>query len=102
VVISPAPAEGPDRGRTLPGGARRPLAFPRARAEYLRSGDFWESTAENWESEFLHERHGRLAVIAPLLAVVEPAGDAVSDPRREERGSPESKPVDAAHAENEA
>ncbi|HET8539868.1 MAG TPA: DUF6766 family protein [Anaeromyxobacter sp.] len=26
-----------------------PIAF----GEYLRSGEFWESTAENWESEFL-------------------------------------------------
>jgi hypothetical protein len=26
---------------------------PMAVSEYLRSGDFWESTAENWESEFL-------------------------------------------------
>ena len=27
----------------------RALALP----EYLRSGHFWEATAENWESEFL-------------------------------------------------
>jgi hypothetical protein len=28
-------------------------APPTSFAEYLGSGDFWESTAENWESEFL-------------------------------------------------
>jgi hypothetical protein len=51
-------------------------------AAYVTSGDFWESTAENWESEFL-----QMAAFVILTVFLR------------QRGSPESKPVHAAHAE---
>lgn len=47
---------------------------------YLRAADFWERTLQNWQSEFLAV--GSMAVLAIYLR---------------QRGSPESKPVGAAH-----
>ena len=48
---------------------------------YLGSADFWQTTLQNWQSEFLAV--GSMAVLAIYLR---------------QRGSPESKPVGAAHA----
>jgi hypothetical protein len=48
--------------------------------EYVGSADFWETTLQNWQSEFLAV--GSMAVLAIYLR---------------QRGSPESKPVGAAH-----
>jgi hypothetical protein len=48
--------------------------------QYIGSADFWQSTLENWQSEFLAV--GSMAVLAIYLR---------------QRGSPESKPVGAAH-----
>ena len=48
--------------------------------QYIGSADFWESTLENWQSEFLAV--GSMAVLAIYLR---------------QRGSPESKPVGASH-----
>jgi hypothetical protein len=50
--------------------------------EYLGTSQFWESTLQNWQSEFLAV--GSMAVFAIYLR---------------QRGSPESKPVGAGHAE---
>jgi hypothetical protein len=47
---------------------------------YIGSADFWESTLQNWQSEFLAV--GSFAVLAVFLR---------------QRGSPESKPVGAPH-----
>jgi hypothetical protein len=47
---------------------------------YLGSSDFWNRTLQNWQSEFLAV--GSMAVLAVYLR---------------QRGSPESKPVGAAH-----
>jgi uncharacterized protein DUF6766 len=47
---------------------------------YLGSADFWERTLQNWQSEFLAV--GSMAILAVYLR---------------QRGSPESKPVGAAH-----
>jgi hypothetical protein len=47
---------------------------------YLGSADFWQTTLQNWQSEFLAV--GSFAVLAIYLR---------------QRGSPESKPVGAAH-----
>ena len=47
---------------------------------YLGSADFWETTLQNWQSEFLAV--GSMAIFAVYLR---------------QRGSPESKPVGAAH-----
>jgi hypothetical protein len=47
---------------------------------YLGSADFWQTTLQNWQSEFLAV--GSMAVFAIYLR---------------QRGSPESKPVGAAH-----
>jgi hypothetical protein len=47
---------------------------------YLGTADFWESTLENWQSEFL--AIGSFVAITVFLR---------------QRGSPESKPVGAAH-----
>lgn len=52
---------------------------------YLASSRFWFESFQNWQSEFLS-----VAALV-LLGVV-----------LRQRGSPESKPVDAPHAENEA
>jgi hypothetical protein len=49
-------------------------------AGYLGSSDFWESTLQNWQSEFLAV--ASMAILAVYLR---------------QRGSPESKPVGAAH-----
>jgi hypothetical protein len=49
--------------------------------EYLGSAQFWESTLQNWQSEFLAV--GSMAVLAVYLR---------------QRGSPESKPVGAPHS----
>jgi hypothetical protein len=48
--------------------------------QYLGTADFWETTLQNWRSEFLAV--GSMAVLAIYLR---------------QRGSPESKPVGAAH-----
>jgi hypothetical protein len=48
--------------------------------EYLGRADFWEKTLQNWQSEFLAV--GSMAILAVYLR---------------QRGSPESKPVGAAH-----
>jgi hypothetical protein len=48
--------------------------------QYLGSADFWESTLQNWQSEFLAV--GSMAVLAIYLR---------------QRGSPESKPVGLPH-----
>jgi hypothetical protein len=47
---------------------------------YLGSANFWEATLQNWQSEFLAV--GSMAVLSVYLR---------------QRGSPESKPVGAAH-----
>jgi Domain of unknown function (DUF6766) len=47
---------------------------------YVTSADFWETTLQNWQSEFLAV--GSMAVLAIYLR---------------QRGSPESKPVGAPH-----
>jgi hypothetical protein len=49
-------------------------------ANYLTRADFWEKTLQNWQSEFLAV--GSMAILAVYLR---------------QRGSPESKPVGAAH-----
>jgi hypothetical protein len=51
-------------------------------ADYLVRPDFWERTLQNWQSEFLAV--GSMAILAVYLR---------------QRGSPESKPVGAPHAE---
>jgi hypothetical protein len=48
---------------------------------YLGNADFWQTTLQNWQSEFLAV--GSFAVLAVYLR---------------QRGSPESKPVGAAHS----
>ena len=50
--------------------------------DYLGSASFWERTLQNWQSEFLAV--GSMAILAVYLR---------------QRGSPESKPVGAAHHE---
>ncbi len=47
---------------------------------YLGTADFWEASLQNWQSEFLAV--GSFSVLAIYLR---------------QRGSPESKPVGAAH-----
>jgi hypothetical protein len=47
---------------------------------YLGTGDFWERTLQNWQSEFLAV--GSMAILSVYLR---------------QRGSPESKPVGASH-----
>jgi hypothetical protein len=49
--------------------------------QYIGSADFWQTTLQNWQSEFLAV--GSMAVLAIYLR---------------QRGSPESKPVGAPHA----
>jgi len=53
---------------------------PLSWAEYLVSPDFWNRTLQNWQSEFLAV--GSMVVLSIYLR---------------QRGSPESKPVGAAH-----
>jgi hypothetical protein len=48
--------------------------------QYLGTSNFWEKTLQNWQSEFLAV--GSMAILAVYLR---------------QRGSPESKPVGAAH-----
>jgi hypothetical protein len=48
--------------------------------QYVGSSDFWNRTLQNWQSEFLAV--GSMAVLSIYLR---------------QRGSPESKPVGAAH-----
>jgi hypothetical protein len=55
---------------------QQPLPWVR----YLGSADFWQTTLQNWQSEFLAV--GSMAVLAIYLR---------------QRGSPESKPVGAPH-----
>ena len=52
---------------------------------YIGTSDFWESTLQNWQSEFLAV--GSMAIFAVYLR---------------QRGSPESKPVGAPHDETAA
>jgi hypothetical protein len=52
---------------------------------YLGTSDFWESTLQNWQSEFLAV--GSMAIFSVYLR---------------QRGSPESKPVGAPHDETAA
>jgi hypothetical protein len=54
--------------------------LPVSWSEYLGRPDFWEKTLQNWQSEFLAV--GSMAILAVYLR---------------QRGSPESKPVGAAH-----
>jgi hypothetical protein len=49
---------------------------------YLGTSDFWESSLQNWQSEFL--AIGSMAIFSVYLR---------------QRGSPESKPVGAPHAD---
>ncbi|WP_148575226.1 DUF6766 family protein [Nocardioides caldifontis] len=58
----------------------RSLQEPISWSAYLVNADFWARTLQNWQSEFLAV--GSMAVLAIYLR---------------ERGSPESKPVGAAH-----
>ena len=58
----------------------RSLQEPISWSSYLVNADFWARTLQNWQSEFLAV--GSMAVLAIYLR---------------ERGSPESKPVGAAH-----
>jgi hypothetical protein len=54
-------------------------------ATYVTTGSFWEETLQNWQSEFLAV--GTMAIFTVFLR---------------QRGSPESKPVGAAHDETGA
>jgi len=58
----------------------RDLEGPFSWGRYVLSADFWNRTLQNWQSEFL--ALGSMAVFAIYLR---------------QRGSPESKPVGAAH-----
>ena len=58
----------------------RRLQAPISWRQYLGSADFWNRTLQNWQSE--------------LLAV---ASMAILSVYLRQRGSPESKPVGAAH-----
>jgi hypothetical protein len=51
-------------------------------AEFVGSSEFWFQSLQNWQSEFLSA--GSLVFLSVYLR---------------QRGSPESKPVDAPHAE---
>jgi hypothetical protein len=57
------------------------LQDPVSWAEYLREPDFWNRTLQNWQSELLAV--ASIAILAIYLR---------------QRGSPQSKPVGAAHA----
>ncbi|MEA2735479.1 MAG: hypothetical protein QOE14_1930 [Humisphaera sp.] len=52
--------------------------------QFMRTAEFWFQSMQNWQSEFL-------AIAAMVLLSV----------WLRQKGSPESKPVDAAHADNE-
>jgi hypothetical protein len=60
------------------------LSDPVAWSVYLGSADFWNRSLQNWQSEFL--AIGSMAVLSVYLR---------------QRGSPESKPVGAAHVSTE-
>jgi hypothetical protein len=60
------------------------LQDPLSWTAYLLSADFWNRSLQNWQSEFL--AIGSMAILSVYLR---------------ERGSPESKPVGAAHATTE-
>jgi hypothetical protein len=60
------------------GQLQEPVSWP----QYVVGADFWSRTLQNWQSEFLAV--GSMAVLAIFLR---------------QRGSPESKPVGAAHAD---
>jgi hypothetical protein len=53
---------------------------PLSWSQYLGTGEFWDNTLQNWQSEFLAV--GSMAILAVYLR---------------QRGSPESKPVGAPH-----
>jgi hypothetical protein len=55
-------------------------AAPVSWATYITTSDFWNRTLQNWQSEFLAV--GSMAILTVYLR---------------QRGSPESKPVGAAH-----
>ena len=57
------------------------LQAPLSWSQYLAAPDFWNRTLQNWQSEFLAV--GSMVVLSIFLR---------------ERGSPESKPVGAAHS----
>ena len=79
----PAVVAGPVGGRRS-GFNERQLSQredPVSWAAYLSRADFWNRTLQNWQSEFLAV--ASMAVLAVYLR---------------QRGSPESKPVGAAHA----
>lgn len=57
---------------------------PLGAVDYLFSADFWNRSLQNWQSEFL--AIGSMAILSVYLR---------------QRGSPESKPVGAAHAVTE-
>jgi hypothetical protein len=57
------------------------LQAPASWSEYVMSAEFWNRTLQNWQSEFLAV--GSMAVFSIYLR---------------QRGSPESKPVGAAHS----
>ncbi len=59
----------------------RQLRAPVSWSEYLFSADFWSRTLQNWQSEFL--AIASMAILSIYLR---------------QRGSPESKPVGAAHS----
>ncbi|WP_217181350.1 DUF6766 family protein [Streptomyces sp. AC495_CC817] len=59
----------------------RELQAPDSWSEYVLSADFWNRTLQNWQSEFL--AIASMAILSIYLR---------------QRGSPESKPVGAAHA----
>lgn len=59
----------------------RGLQAPDSWSEYLVSADFWNRTLQNWQSEFL--AIASMAILSIYLR---------------QRGSPESKPVGAAHS----
>ncbi len=58
------------------------LQAPLSWREYLAAPDFWNRTLQNWQSEFLAV--GSMVVLSIFLR---------------QRGSPESKPVDAPHSQ---
>jgi hypothetical protein len=58
----------------------RDLQAPASWAEYLVTADFWDRTLQNWQSEVLAV--ASMAILSIYLR---------------QRGSPESKPVGAAH-----
>ena len=59
----------------------RSFQDPLGLGEYLASPDFWNRTLQNWQSEFL-------AILSIALLSI----------YLRQRGSPESKPVGAAHS----